>query len=146
MRPPTQKELTDPFWAFRYVCNVVKGRWEKGERIIITDPFRSYLYALIIIKGRWEKGERIIATDADCSRRYACYVIEGRFELGEPAIMSNMNEAYDYAKFVLKFDPQHIDFYEQCFRNNALAIHQLPQHLQDDADIQLTYFKTKVLT
>jgi hypothetical protein len=53
---------------------------------------------------------------------------------------------------VLKFSAKnkhnliHIDFYEQCFRNNTIGIVDLPQKLRNHDDIQFIYFKAKVLT
>jgi hypothetical protein len=148
MRPPTQHELTDPKAAFYYARDVIKGRWEQGEPIIATAPQWAYSYAISVIKERFELGEATIATVSVCAYWYALYVINGRFELGESIISTDGYFAYEYAKDFLilgikiKID---IVFFEQCFRNNTLTIDDLPKKLQDNEDIQLAYFKAKVI-
>lgn len=49
-----------PSWCYWYTWNVIKGRWEPGEKVILKSSAYSYMYALNIIKGRWEPGEPII--------------------------------------------------------------------------------------
>jgi hypothetical protein len=120
MRKPTQQELTDPEWAYFYAEDVIKGRFVQGEPIIATDPYWAYYYAHDIV--------------------------EDRFELGEPVIATSTYWAYMYVRVMLKYDSKYIDFYNLCFQNGTLSIHDLPQHLQDNEDIQVAYFKIKVLT
>jgi len=38
VRPPTEREQTDPYWAYTYAINVIGGRWPEGEAVIATDP------------------------------------------------------------------------------------------------------------
>jgi hypothetical protein len=144
---------THPYYAYCYARDIIKGRWELGEAIIATDPQYAYSYAISVIKERFELGEAAIATNPCYAYEYIYYyardVIHGRFELGESAIAKTPELAYRYAKFVLRFsikNKTHIDFYEQCFRNNTININQLPKKLRDDVDIQIAYFKAKVLT
>jgi len=40
-------------------------RWKEAEPIIMADPWCAYLYALNVIKGRWPEAENIIMTDPD---------------------------------------------------------------------------------
>jgi hypothetical protein len=125
VRKPTQKELTDPHYAYWYARDVIKGRFKLGETTIAKSPFYAYHYAHDIIKGRWEQVEPTIATDEYGAYWYACNVLEFSLE--------NENELIP------------IDFYAQCFRSKTLDIHQLPQKLQNNPDIQVAYFKVKVL-
>jgi hypothetical protein len=151
MRRPTQEELTNPKRAYLYAANVIKGRFVKGEPIIATSSAYACLYAKNIIHGRFEQGESIIATHPVSAYIYALDVIKERFKQGEAAIATSPEWAYYYAKNVLKFGIKnkhkliHIDFYEQCFQSNTIDIHQLPQKLRNHDDIQLAYFKAKVL-
>jgi hypothetical protein len=119
MREPTKKELTDPQSAYYYAKHIIKGRWEQGEAIIATDPDWAYWYAYYVIKGRWEQGEPIIATDPHWAKFYVV--------------------------FIEKFGLQCIKFCEQCFQNSTLNINELSQELQNNIDIQVAYFKAKVL-
>jgi hypothetical protein len=170
-RKPTQEELTEPHYAYCYSEYIIRSRFPQGEPIIATHPQWACYYAINIIKRRWEQGEPAIAQDANSAFEYAFEVINDRFELGEPAIAKDAHQSYDYARYiiegrweqgeqamakeeysayfysryVLKFDIKYINFYEQCFRNGTLAIDQLSQQLQDDPDIQVAYFKAKVL-
>ena len=45
-----------------YSRDVIKGRWEEAESIILTGPQLAYLYAKDIIKGRWREAEPVIST------------------------------------------------------------------------------------
>ena len=38
VRPPTEKELTDPYCAYAYATDVLNGRWPEGEAAIATEP------------------------------------------------------------------------------------------------------------
>jgi hypothetical protein len=86
VRPPTEKELTDPSWAYSYAADVIKGRFPEGEATIARDPYWAYNYARDVIKGRWPEGEATIARDPYWSYGYAKYVIKGRFPEGEEAV------------------------------------------------------------
>ena len=65
VRPPTEKELTDPQRAFGYAAYVIWGRFPEGEAAIATDPVWAYLYAKDVIRGRWPEAEEAIATATD---------------------------------------------------------------------------------
>ena len=63
VRPPTERELMDPWWAYRYATCVIKhGRWPEGEPAIAMDPMWAYKYAEDILGGRFPEGEPAIAT------------------------------------------------------------------------------------
>ena len=78
--------LTNQHYSFVYAQNVIKGRWEKAEDIILTDVLYSYLYARDIIKGRWVEAEDIIMTHPQYAYLYALYVTKGKL----PDKMHNM--------------------------------------------------------
>jgi hypothetical protein len=62
IRPPTEKELTDPYWAYSYAADVIKGRFPEGEATIARgDPYWSYGYAKYVINGRFPEGEEAVA-------------------------------------------------------------------------------------
>ncbi len=63
VRPPTKKELTDPYQAYYYATEVLKGRFPKGEAAIATDPYWAFYYATEVLKGRFPEGEAAIAKD-----------------------------------------------------------------------------------
>ena len=45
VRPPTERELMDPWWAYRYATCVIKhGRWPEGEPAIAKDPECAQYY------------------------------------------------------------------------------------------------------
>jgi hypothetical protein len=148
MRPPTKKELTDPQSAYVYACYIINKRWEQSEPIIATSPEYAYAYACDVIKGRFELGEPAIATDSHYAYMYARDIIKGRWEQGETIIATDKHRSYYYARNVLKFSIEnkaHADFYEQCFCNKTLDIDILPKKLQFHDDVQVAYFKAKVL-
>jgi len=69
-----------PKEAFEY-CKTKNCRMPELENIIAIDPYFSYRYACDVIKCRWEKGEQIIATNSYYSYWYARYVIKDPFHL-----------------------------------------------------------------
>ena len=88
VRPPTQKELTDPGRAYLYARDVIYGRFPEGEAALATDPEWAYDYAVDVIKGRWPEAEAAIATDPGFA---CCYArdTKDRFPEGEKAIATD---------------------------------------------------------
>lgn len=54
----------DPYYAYKYARDVIKGGWSEAEQYIMKDPFAAYCYARDIIKGRWKEAEPYIMTDS----------------------------------------------------------------------------------
>lgn len=86
VRPPTERELTEPEWAYRYAKDVIRGRWPEAEEVIAKEPWSAYRYADLVIKGRWPEAEATIAKSPFRAHRYAKDVIKGRWLEGEEAI------------------------------------------------------------
>ena len=95
-------DLNSPEACYYYARDVLKTRFETGEKVIATDVLYSYWYARDVLKTRFEAGEKIIATDARCSYWYARHILKTRFEAGEKAIATNAWCSYQYALNVLK--------------------------------------------
>jgi len=72
------------------------------EPVILKDACYSYRYVFDVIKGKWKIAEPAISKDAQYSYFYAKHVIKGRFILGEPTISKNALYSYLYAKNVIK--------------------------------------------
>ena len=96
VRPPTEKELTDPGLAYLYARDVIRGRWPEGEAAIATSPEYAYYYAKGVLKGRWPEGEATIAKSPHVAHAYAADVLNGRFPEGEEAIAKDPNAAKWY--------------------------------------------------
>ena len=75
-------------YSHLYAHDILKRRFEAGEKAIATNTKYSYLYARDILKGKFEAGEKAIATNAWCSYRYAADVLKERFEAGENIILA----------------------------------------------------------
>ena len=54
VRPPTEKELTDPGLAYLYARDVIRGRWPEGEPAIATSPYYSKEYLELFPQARLE--------------------------------------------------------------------------------------------
>jgi hypothetical protein len=106
IRPPTEKELTNPEWAYYYARDVIGVRWPDGEAAIAKSPFWAYAYAMDIIKGRWPEGEATIVSDPYWANRYALNVIKGRWPEAEEAIAKS--EYKD--KYLESFPDAKVDF------------------------------------
>ena len=89
-----------PEYAYWYACNVINGRWEEAEPIILTDGYWAYWYARDVIKGRWVEAEPIILTSAEWACRYASDVIRGRWVEAEILITKDINILIYYAHIV----------------------------------------------
>jgi hypothetical protein len=94
VRPPTEEETTDPYFAFVYIHDVAKGRVPACEKALASDPEFAYNYAYII-NDRFPEGEPVIATSGPWSLSYAMGVLKGPFPAGERAILdSDRKSAY----------------------------------------------------
>ena len=63
--PEAEKYIKlDPYWAYLYALNFIKGRWPEAEPYIKLDPYWSYKYAIEVIKGRWPEAENVLKTMA----------------------------------------------------------------------------------
>ncbi len=72
VRPPTEKERTKPYEAYKYAKNVVKGRVPELEPLILTDMGSTYDYTFNLVKGRWPQAEQTFANgDPGASVSYA---------------------------------------------------------------------------
>ena len=110
VRPPTERELMDPYDAYRYASQVLKGRWPEGEPVIATDPGLAYQYATDVIGGRFPEAEATIAKWAAWAYQYAKDVIGGRWPEAEAVIAKSrfasrggkpVSYPYEYAKDVI---------------------------------------------
>ncbi len=70
-----------PEYAYWYAENVIGGRWEEAEPLILTNVKWAYVYALDFIDGRWPEAEPIISTDDQWAYMYAFNVIKGPWEV-----------------------------------------------------------------
>ena len=102
VRPPTEKELTDPRSAYDYARDVIGGQFPEGEPAIATNSFTALYYAKDVIKGRFPEAEATIAKSPQWAYYYAVNVIKGRFPEAEPAIAKSPN----YSTMYLKQFPQ----------------------------------------
>ena len=80
MRPPAEMELTQPYWAYLYAKDVIKGRWPEGEPVIAREPVLACGYALCVIQGRFPKGEPAIARDPHSTKDYLNAFPEAKLE------------------------------------------------------------------
>lgn len=87
------------FKALEYARKILKGRWEKGEQLILggdgnpsAHSLAAYRYAKFVIGGRWKEAEPIIAKCANSSWLYSKYVLKDRFPEFENHIESNKNK------------------------------------------------------
>lgn len=92
----------EPNLAFWYALDIIKGRWEEAESVIMKCPIYAYEYALDIINGRWYEAEPYIKKDPYYAYYYARYITKERWEEAEPTIMKNTIYAYYYARDIIK--------------------------------------------
>ena len=67
---------SDPWTAWRYASDVIKGHFPEGEKAIASNATTAYFYARYIIKGRWPEGEKAIASQPNSSVYYPQYVLD----------------------------------------------------------------------
>jgi len=102
----TEQEFKDiifknPYYAYIYARDIIKGRLPIVEDVIATDVHISFEYALNVLKGSFPKGEDIIAKDPLYAAKYALDVIKGPFPKGENAIAKCPNSLLieEYAQY-----------------------------------------------
>jgi hypothetical protein len=44
--------IKDPYWAYHYARDNIKGRWPEAEQYIINDSQYTFWYAEDVIKGK----------------------------------------------------------------------------------------------
>lgn len=89
-------------WVFYcHAKDVIKGRWPEGEEVISRDPFWAYRYALDVIKGRCSDIiEREIGRSSKWSYYYARNIIKNRWREYEEIICSERKHALMYCFFL----------------------------------------------
>ena len=70
VRPPTEKELTDPQRAYLYARDVLNGGFPEAEAAIATDSWDAYFYAKNVHNGRFPEGEEAMAKDPRVAEKY----------------------------------------------------------------------------
>lgn len=83
-----------------YYARKLGRRYPSGEHIIASNPWAAYFYALDIIKGPWKMGERTISQDPQYATHYAIDILKKPFPEGEPAIAMSTDYARDYENFI----------------------------------------------
>ena len=83
--------LQDANLTFRYAAEILKKRWEEGEKLLVKSPYYAYKYSKYVIGGRWEEAEPIISKDPESAFLYARDIIMGRFEICEKHIVKPFN-------------------------------------------------------
>ena len=63
LKPILNAIKKSPDLAYYYAVNVVRGRWEEAEPVIIKDPEWAYRYARDILRARWPEAEPHIKTN-----------------------------------------------------------------------------------
>ena len=99
--------IKNPYYAYLYARDIIKGRWLKAESIFIKDSHYAYFYALELIKGRWIEAEDIISTNSQYAYLYAIDVIQGKLpeNMHNAMILHADNHAKEYLNFI-KNNPQ----------------------------------------
>jgi len=79
--------MKDPHYAVNYAIDILKKRWPDAEPYILKCPVSSYFYAQTVIKGRWPEAElNIMKYSPSLAFSYAYFVINGRWEEAESYI------------------------------------------------------------
>jgi hypothetical protein len=92
--------LSDPYLAYYYAKEIIKGRWPEGEKTIASSPNDAWIYAMDVVKGRWPEAEPGISKEPHAAYNYARYVIKGRWPEGEKAIATDPEYAERYKNFL----------------------------------------------
>lgn len=83
----------DPYAAFLYARNVIKGRWPEVEPIILKHPYVAYGYLRSIIKGKWPELEKVLVNEIDF-RLDDLNNIEDEFSDGESITWHDVSNLY----------------------------------------------------
>jgi hypothetical protein len=80
----------DARYSYAYAREIIKSRFQLGEKLISQNPTYSYYYALNILRDRFKLGEKSISQNTEYSYRYAQNIIKGKL----PEFMHNKMIAY----------------------------------------------------
>jgi hypothetical protein len=96
--------LQDPHRAYFYSLYILRNMRQDMAEVILkaADPWVAYLYAENVIRGPWPEAEPVIAKDPHSALQYARYALRGRFEAAEPNLMQSGLNIYEYARCVLR--------------------------------------------
>lgn len=92
--------------AYSYAKEILNGPFPEAEDgIAYSEPRVIFYYAKCCIKGKFEKGEKLLSQSLWHSCRYAKEVLNDRFLIAENAIMSSeYKERYiNFVKSIKKF-------------------------------------------
>jgi hypothetical protein len=82
------------------ICYKKNKRITKLENIIASSSYYSYMYARDVVKNRFEEGEKEISTASNWSFGYAKNIIKAPFPLGHPAIFNSESSRSNYSDFL----------------------------------------------
>jgi hypothetical protein len=87
--------------AIRYILDVVKGRWTKGEPYFVKNANVAVFYARDILKQRWLEAEPYIMKDPLSAYGYARDILKDRWPEAEPYIKLHPQSAVSYSRAIL---------------------------------------------
>ncbi len=93
---------SDPYYAYWYAKDIIKGGFPEGEKAIASNPKYVYCYARDIIKGQFPEGEKAISSNPHNAYWYAINIIKGIWPEGEPAIASDPQYSKAYQELLNK--------------------------------------------
>lgn len=93
---------SDPRRSYDYAVRS-GARFLLGEDAIVLSPEYSYLYALNVIKGRWEPGEKaILSSSSSLCSSYAVNVLQAPWPSGEKLISKSAADSVSYVNMTKK--------------------------------------------
>lgn len=92
----------EPYYAYQYARDVLKGRWVEAEPYIMKDRIAAHDYAKYVIGGRWleYEPELINTNNAYSCYMYAKEVIKGPWPEAEPVIFEVAGWRWSYDRFL----------------------------------------------
>lgn len=88
--------------SYLYARYYIKGRWPKGEKVIIKCPYSSIGYTCEVLKTRWREAEDIIMSKPGSAVGYARTVLKKRWREAEDIIITDMESSLAYVRKVIR--------------------------------------------
>jgi hypothetical protein len=90
----------NPVNILNYVINWMHGeRWPEGEEVIKKNPYYAYQYAEQVVRGRWPEGEDAIKKDPTMIYWYAKQILKHRWLEAEPFIPKDHPDWKNYQRY-----------------------------------------------
>jgi len=93
---------SEPSWAVNYASDIIEGRFEEAEPVILKEPHWAYLYAANVLHARWSAAEKVILESGDIGVTWDYFkdVVKSRWVEAEPILFKKEKIKQKYFEYL----------------------------------------------